>query len=102
MPTALALSLLLAALPASAVEEDPEDRVLATGSELREWCQRESEAHLVGQGKTPVNWTARHYEKANTLIVEGHWRVDGEALDVECRAARGARARFASMKLMPR
>lgn len=81
---------------------DPDDVLLATGTDLRDWCQRESEAHLVGQGKTPMNWTARHYEKGNTLIVEGHWRIDGETVDIECRVARGARAEFASMALMPR
>lgn len=76
--------------------------VIASGTDLRDWCRDESEAHLIGQGKTPVNWTARHHEKANTLIVEGQWRVDGENMTVECRAARGARAEFASMKLVPR
>lgn len=92
----LALVFALPAVP------DPDDVVIASGSELRDWCRQESEAHLVGEGKTPVNWTARHLEKANTLIVEGHWRIDGETVDVECRVARGARAQFASMKLLPR
>lgn len=96
------LPLLLLAASSALAHEDRDDVVLATGSELRDWCQRESEAHLIGQGKTPVNWTARHYEKANTLIVEGRWRVDGEDVAVECRVARGARAGFASMKLLPR
>ena len=79
-----------------------DDVILATGTDLRTWCEQESQAHLVGQGKTPMNWTARHYEKGNTLIVEGHWRIDGETVDIECRVARGARAEFASMALMPR
>ena len=76
--------------------------VLNTSTDLRDWCQRETEAQLIGQQLTPSNWTARHYEKGNTLVVEGHWRIDGESVDVECRVARGAQARFASAKLMPR
>ena len=96
-----ALLLLVFAAPALA-HEDADDLILATGSDLRDWCKQESEAHLIGQGKTPVNWTARHLEKANTLIVEGQWRVGAEDVAVECRVARGARAEFASMKLLPR
>ena len=95
------LALLLAATPAFA-HSDPDDLVMTTASVLRDWCQHESEAHLIAQGHTPANWTASHIEKLNTLIVDGQWRIDGETVDVECRVARGARAEFASMKLLPR
>ena len=91
--------LALLASPAFA-HHDSEHPVLATSSDLREWCQRESEARLVGDKKTPANWTARHYEKGNTLIVEGRWRVDGEDVRVECRAGRGAREEFASVEFV--
>lgn len=100
MRPALFALLLTAAAPALA-HEDPDDLVLATGSDLLAWCKDESAAHLIGQGQTPANWTATHYEKVNTLIVEGKWSVDGVRVEVECRVARGARAQFAWMKMSP-
>lgn len=74
-----------------------EELPINSGSELRDWCQLESEAWFVGRGASPFNWTATHVERGNTLVVEGKWRVDGEMIDVECRAARGARRRYAVM-----
>jgi hypothetical protein len=80
--------------------EDSRDLVLATSTDLRDWCQRASEARLVGERKTPSNWTARHYEKGNTLMVDGKWRVAGREVEVHCRAGRGTRAEFATVEIM--
>ena len=93
------LAALLFAAPVLAHEDDPRDRVLATATDLRDWCQRESEARLVGDAQTPSNWTARHYEKGNTLMVNGKWRVEGAEVSVQCRAGRGARAQFATVEI---
>jgi hypothetical protein len=81
------------------VSEHPDTTPINTGSELREWCQAESEARFVGESRTAYNWTARHFERGNTLIVEGRWRVDGEDVVVECRVARGARREYATMDM---
>ena len=82
---------LLFTAPAHAHEAGHEP-VITTGSELLEWCRRETEAAEVGAGRQPVNWRARHYEKGNVLVVEGRWRVDGKDVEIECRLPRGARA----------
>lgn len=76
-----------------------EELPVNSGAELRDWCQHESEAYFVGRGASPFNWTASHVERGNTLVVEGKWRVDGELINVECRAARGAQRRYAVMEV---
>ena len=95
----LALSCLLVLAPLPAAAHDDSERVLATASDLRAWCEAESQARLVARALRPANWTARHHEKGNTLIVEGKWRVDGQDVAVTCRAARGAREAFASIEM---
>jgi prepilin-type processing-associated H-X9-DG protein len=97
----LALIPLFSCAPALA-HEDADDIALLTSTDLRDWCQRESEARLIAESKTPSNWTARHYEKGNTLMVDGRWRADGVEIEVSCRVGRGARARFATVALAPR
>lgn len=69
--------------------------------DLLDWCRIESEADFIAQGKTPYNWTARHFERGNTLLVEGHWRVNGKRHQVECRVARGAQREHATLSVIP-
>jgi hypothetical protein len=78
---------------------DSDDIPINNGSELLDWCRQESEARFVGAGKQAYNWTARHVERGNLLVVEGKWRVEGNDLAVECRVARGARREYATMDL---
>jgi prepilin-type processing-associated H-X9-DG protein len=98
----VALLLALVSPIASAQVPHEEDIVLHTGSDLLEWCQRESQLQLIGEGHTPANWRARHYERVNTLFVDGAWRVDGTEIIVECRVGRGARDDFATIEIKPR
>lgn len=74
---------------------------LKTGAELLDWCKTESEADFIANGKTPYNWTARHLERGNTLVVEATWRVDGTRHAVECRVARGAQREHATLRITP-
>jgi hypothetical protein len=76
-----------------------EDRVINSGSELRDWCKDASEATLIGRGLMPFNWTASYWDQVNTLMVKGQWRVEGSNFTVECSIARGAQARFASVSI---
>jgi hypothetical protein len=90
--------LTLLSLPAI-VLADPDDVPIHQGSELLDWCRAESEAHFVAQAKTAYNWTARHVERGNMLVVEGRWRVDADDVAVECLVARGARRSYATMEM---
>lgn len=76
-----------------------EDRVINSGSELRDWCRDASESTLIGRGLTPFNWTASYWDQVNTLMVKGQWRIEGSNFTVECSIARGAQARFASVSV---
>ena len=78
-------------------ERHHDDRPINTASELRDWCQSESEASLIGKGITPSNWSASFWEEGNVLIAKGSWRVGTDEVNVECRIARGAQTRFASI-----
>lgn len=89
----------LSLLTSIAMAGRQDDRVINSGSELRDWCKDASEATLIGRGLTPFNWTASYWDQANTLMVKGQWRVDGSNLNVECSIARGAQARFASVSI---
>jgi hypothetical protein len=89
----------LSLLASTAMAGSQDDRVINSGSELRDWCKEASEATLIGRGLTPFNWTASYWDQANTLMVKGQWRVEGSNLTVECSIARGAQARFASVSI---
>jgi hypothetical protein len=52
MKSLIVLIPLLVAAPA--IAEHHEDRVINSGSELRDWCKEESEATFIGKGLTPV------------------------------------------------
>jgi hypothetical protein len=86
-------------LAGTAIAGSQDDRVINSGSELRDWCKDASEATLVGRGLRPFNWTASYWDQVNTLMVKGQWRVEGSNLTVECSIARGAQARFASVSI---
>jgi len=87
------LGLLLSCGTAFAHEDDVP---IQTASELRDWCQHETEAFFVGNGKTPYNWVASYVERGNVLNVTGKWRVDSKEVEVECAVARGAQRRYAT------
>ena len=94
-----ALVTVLLLLPCTtAVAYDAQQTPIHNSSDLLEWCRVESEADFVAQGKTPYNWTARHFERGNTLRVEGHWRVDGKRQRIDCRVARGAQREHATRR----
>jgi hypothetical protein len=77
----------------------PEDRPINSGSELRDWCKAESQATFIGKGQTPFNWSASYWDEGNVLMVKGSSRINESEVIVECRVARGAEARFASMSV---
>jgi hypothetical protein len=77
----------------------PDDRPINSGSELRDWCKTESQATLIGKGQTPFNWSASYWDEGNVLMVKGSWRINESEVIVECRVARGAEARFATMSV---
>ena len=83
----------------SAMATHHEDKPINSGSELRDWCKAESEATFIGRGLTPSNWTASYSDQGNVLMVKGQWRINGGEVSVECRIARGAEARFATMSI---
>lgn len=76
---------------------DSRDTPINSASELRDWCKAESEASLIGKGIRPANWTASFWSEGNTLIAKGQWRIDASEVNVECRVARGAQRRYASI-----
>jgi hypothetical protein len=92
-------AILLALVAFTAMAGHQDDRVINSGSELRDWCKEASEATLIGKGLTPFNWTASYWDQVNTLMVKGQWRVEGSNFTVECSIARGAQARFASLSI---
>ncbi len=74
-----------------------EDKPINTGIELRDWCEAVSEASFIGKGVRPSNWSATFWAEGNVLLVKGSWRVDSQEVTVECRIARGAQTRYASI-----
>jgi hypothetical protein len=83
--------------------ERPHDETpINSAGELRDWCKSESEASLIGKGITPSNWTASFWSEGNVLIAKGSWRVGTDDVTVECRIARGAQTRFASISFSGR
>jgi TolB-like protein len=93
--------LLALALAAPAFAHDETQQFITTGTELQEWCRVESEAEFVARNQKAYNWTARHLERGNTLVVEGNWRVDGARQDVTCQVARGAQREHATLRITP-
>jgi hypothetical protein len=91
--------IILSIFASTVIAGQQDDRVINSGSELRDWCKEASEATLIGRGLTPFNWTASYWDQVNTLMVKGQWRVEGSNLTVECSIARGAQARFASVSI---
>jgi hypothetical protein len=53
----------------------------------------------LGKGITPFNWTASHWDSADTLFVKGSWRIDTKEAIVECRVGRGARRSYAVISI---
>lgn len=97
-PTLLLLAL---AAPVPAAPPSPAtERSFQQASQLVAWCREEAEAAIVGRGQTPYQWRASHHERGNTLHVDGKLRVDGEDVAVTCRAARGARERYAVIEFV--
>jgi hypothetical protein len=74
-----------------------DDRPINSASELRDGCKSESEASFIGKGIARSNWSASFWEEGNVLVAKGSWRVGTDEVTVECRIARGAQTRFASM-----
>jgi hypothetical protein len=95
------LVLFLLVQPHALFAHDQDDRPIREGTELRDWCRSASEAELIGRGGTPSNWSARYWDQGDVLNVEGQWRSGEQRWQVQCRVARGAQARFATMSLNP-
>ncbi len=97
MKYSLVSMLLIMSVTASAIDRD--DTPINSGSELRDWCKSQSEAAFVARGITPFNWSASYSDQGNAIQVKGKWRVNGSDISVECRVARGAQSRYASMSI---
>jgi hypothetical protein len=92
--------LVLVALPASADPGyDTREREIHQASALVPWCRQEAEARYTARGETTYQWSASYSDKGNTLSVEGRLRVQGRDVKVECRIARGARERYATIAI---
>ncbi|UWX03999.1 hypothetical protein H1235_17425 [Pseudoxanthomonas sp. NC8] len=89
--------LLLASLPVAAHDED--EREIHRASELVPWCREEAEARYAARGEGTYQWSASYSDRGNTLSVEGRLRVEGRDVKVQCRIARGARERHASIEI---
>ncbi len=97
MKTLLVITFLSLATPVLAANQY--DPPINLSSELLEWCQQESQATFLGKGITPYNWSASHWDEADTLFVKGSWRIDTKEVIVECRVGRGARRSYAVMSM---
>ena len=94
------LSLTIAVLCAAAAQAQGHHEIeFSQASELMPWCQTEAKAHFAGKGEATYQWSANHYSKGNTLIVEGQIRTDKGDVPVTCRVARGARERYAVVEI---
>ena len=91
--------ILAASLSTTAVAQEYNEIVFNQASELVPWCKSEAEARYIARGITPFQWTARYYDRSNVLFVEGKLRADGEDVPVNCRVARGARERYATVEI---
>jgi hypothetical protein len=78
----------------------PDDEIVFnTAGALLSWCEDEARAHFVGKGVDTYQWTGRHFETGDTLHAEGKVRANGNEVPVTCRAAKGARERYASIEI---
>lgn len=93
----IAVVLAFALLPVWAHDDD--EIIFSQASELLPWCRAEAEAHYIGKGVTPYQWTGRYYDRSNVLYVEGRLRADGKDVEVRCRVARDARERYAVIEI---
>lgn len=103
MKASLPLTLLLVASPLLAHDENPHphhERSFQRASELVGWCRQEAEAHFTGRGIPTYQWTASYHDRGNQLIVDGKLRAEGEDVAVQCRVARGARERYATVDIL--
>ena len=90
------------ALPALASDPagyDPHEREISQASELVPWCRQEAEARFVARGERTYQWSASYSDRGNALSVEGRLRVEGRDVTVNCRIARGARERYATIDI---
>jgi len=103
MRNAMAMGvLLLAAQPSLASDPaayDPYEREISQASELVPWCRQEAEARFVARGERTYQWSASYSDRGNALSVEGRLRVEGRDVKVNCRIARGARERYATIDI---
>ena len=86
-------------LVCSAAFAHDDETPIQSASELRDWCQHETEAFFVGKGQTPYNWTASYVEHGNVFNVTGKWRVNSKDVEVQCAVARGAQRRYATFQV---
>lgn len=92
--------LLMAAMQAATGNGyDPDEREIHQASELVPWCRQEAEARYTARGETTYQWSASYSDRGNTLSVEGRLRVEGRDVKVQCRIARGARERYATLDI---
>lgn len=100
-PGALLWLLLPFAAPALANEPDGyyHEREIHKASDLAPWCRQEAEARFVARGERTYQWSASYSDRGNALSVEGRLRVEGRDVKVNCRIARGARERYATIDI---
>lgn len=96
MKYSVVIACLLASPAFAANQYDPP---INSSGELLEWCQQESQATFIGKGITPYNWTASHWDSADTLFVKGSWRINTKEAIVECRVGRGAKRSYAVISI---
>lgn len=95
----LGLAVLISAPNLAAQPYQQEEIEFRQGSELLSWCRSEAEAHFAGKGIATWQWSGRHHEKGNLLIVEGSIRTGDKDVSVSCRVAKGARERHAAIEV---
>ena len=93
----LTAALLCSAFGAAAQSNN--EIVFTQSSQLMQWCHEEAKAHFAGKGEATYQWSANHYNKGNTLVVEGQLRTDKGDVPVTCRVASGAREKYATVKI---
>ncbi len=96
MRVALAMLALIASSQLPAQQQPHHEIQFSQASELMPWCQSQAQAHFAGMGIPTYQWTARFYEKGNTLFVEGKIRANGNDVPVTCQVAKGAMESYAT------
>jgi hypothetical protein len=97
----LGLLLLAGASPAQVVAPSGYyvEREIHQASELVPWCRQETEARFVARGERTYQWSASYSDRGSALSVEGRLRVEYREVKVECRIARGALERYATIDI---